>query len=180
MALTLTTLFSEMNTAGLTLRRSPFGEVEIVGDTSRITDGIRTAVREHRGTILACLPESPASAPAAAPDLQQVHQEQRQAQQAADGIRRQLVEFGEWLRREAIWAQPQYLADIDRRVQAAVDAQHPPTVARQIESLRQEVEGINWAAEILPRSFEAEAKHAIEAGAGPAANSAPADDEAPF
>lgn len=173
MALTLNALFSEMNTAGLTLRRSPTGDPEIVGDTSRITGAIRTAVQEHRETILSCLP-------AAAPDLQQSPQEQRQEQQAADSIRKQLDEFGGWLMRFASWAAPQYVTTIDRRLQQAIDTQDPRTVARQIEALREEIEAVNWAAEILPRSFEAEAKHAAEAGAGPAATSPPADTDCPF
>ncbi len=70
------------------------------------------------------------------------------------------MEFGTWLGRFALWAAPQYHISLERRLQAAVDTQRPEVVARQIESLRQEVEGINWASEILPRSFECEAKHA--------------------
>ena len=44
---------------------------------------------------------------------------------------------------------------------------------------RQEVEAVNWAAEILPLAYEAEAKHATRAGAGPAEGSADGD-EVPF
>lgn len=166
MALTLNALFSEMNSAGLTLRKSPTGDPEIVGDTSRISDAIRTAVQEHRGTILACLPDSPAAAP--------------EAIQAADAIRKQLDEFAEFLLRYANWAQPTYLASIDRRMQQAIDTQDPQVLSRQIEVLRQEIEAVNWAAQILPRSFETEAKHAAEAGAGPATTSPPADADCPF
>ncbi len=97
----------------------------------------------------------------------------------ANAIRQQLDEFGLWLQRFAWWAQERYLSSIDKRLAEAVDTQDPQTVARQIEALRQEVEAINWAETILPYAFEAESKHAAEAGAGPADNSAESD-EIPF
>jgi hypothetical protein len=99
--------------------------------------------------------------------------------QAANAIRQQLIEFGLWLQRFAWWAEERYLSSIDKRLAEAVDTQNPQTVALQIEALRQEVEGIVWAESILPLSFETEAKHATEAGAGPARSSADGD-EVPF
>jgi hypothetical protein len=98
---------------------------------------------------------------------------------AANDIRRQLDEFGLWLQRFAWWAEERYLSSIDKRLAEAVDTQNPQAVARQIEALRQEVEAINWAEKILPHAFEAEAKHAIEAEAGPAGSSDDGD-EVPF
>jgi hypothetical protein len=153
-----------MNSLGLTFRRTSAGELEVIGDTGRLTDGIRQAIGEHRETILSCLPQASPAAPAI---------------RAANAIRQQLEEFGLWLGRFAAWAQPRYLSSIDRRLSEAVDTQNPQAVARQIEALRQEVEAINWAAEILPHAFEAEAKHAAEAGAGPAGSSDDGD-EVPF
>ena len=175
MSTTLPELFNQMNHLGLTFRRSTAGELEVVGDISRLTDAIRQAICAHRQTILACLPQaSPAPTPPpsastspAAPEL------------AANDIRRQLDEFGLWLRQFAWWSQQKYLDTIDKRVAEAVDTQDPQTVAHQVEALRQEVEGINWAAEILPRAYATEAKHAIIAGAGPAESSADGD-EIPF
>ena len=162
MSTTLPELFNQMNSLGLTFRRSTAGELEVLGDISRLTDAIRQAIGAHRQTILACLPQAapaatpPPSASPAAPAI------------AANDIRRQLDEFGLWLGRFAAWAQPRYLHSIDKRLAEAVDTQNPQTVAQQIEALRSEVEAVNWAAEILPRAYEAEAKHATEAKAGPA------------
>lgn len=138
-------LFNQMNNLGLTFRRGVSGELEVAGNTALLTDAIKQAIAEHHGTILACTPELPANA-----------------------IRQQLDEFALWLRQFAWWAQQRYLDCIDQRLAEAVDTQNQQTVAQQIESLRQEIDGINWAAEILPRAYEAEAKHAIAAGAGPA------------
>ena len=64
---------------------------------------------------------------------------------------------------------------IDKRLSEAVDTQNPQAVAQQIEAQREEVDGINWAAEILPRAYETEAKHAISSGAGSAEDSAEGD-----
>lgn len=169
MSTTLHELFNQMNSLGLTFRRSTAGDLEVIGDTGRLTDAIRQAIGEHRQTILFCLPQaSPAASPApmaspAAPA------------KAANDIRRQLDEFGLWLGRFAAWAQPRYLDSIDKRLAEAVDTQNPQTVAQQIEALRSEVDAVNWAAEILPRAYETEAKHAIQAGAGPAEDSADSD-----
>ena len=153
MSTNLNVLFDTMNSLGLAFRRNPAGELEVIGDTGRLTDAIREAIGEHRQTILLCLP----AAPAEAPEIR-----------AANDIRRQLEEFGLWLGRFAAWAQPRYLDTIDQRLAEAVDTQNQQTVAQQIEALREEIDGINWAAEILPRAFETEAKHAISSGAGPA------------
>ena len=163
MSTTLPELFNQMNSLGLTFRRSTAGELEVLGDISRLTDAIRQAIGAHRQTILACLPQASPAAPAI----------------AANDIRRQLDEFGLWLGRFAAWAQPRYLHSIDKRLAEAVDTQNLQTVAHQIEALREEIDGINWAAEILPRAYETEAKHAISSGAGSAEDSADGD-EIPF
>ncbi len=169
MSTTLNGLFDQMNNLGLTFRRNSAGELEVIGDTGRLTDDIRQAIGEHRQTILLCLPQaSPAAAPKAVASP-------AGPAMAADAIRRQLDEFGLWLGRFAWWAQQKYLDTIDKRLAEAVDTQKPQTVAQQIEALRQEVDGINWAAEILPRAYEIEAKHATSAGAGPAEGSADGD-----
>ena len=168
MSTTLLELFNQMNSLGLTFRRSTAGELEVFGDLSKLTDAIRQAISAHRQTILACLPQAsmratpPPSASAEAPD-----------------IRRQLDQFGHWLRQFAWWSQQKYLDTIDKRVAEAVDTQNPKTVALQIEALRQEVEGINWAAEILPGAYQVEGKHATSAMTGPAESSADGD-EIPF
>lgn len=174
MSTTLPELFNQMNSLGLTFRRSTAGELEVVGDTSRLTDAIRQAISAHRQTILACLP---ASSPAVSPEA--AASPATSAIRAADAIRQQLDEFGLWLGTFAAWAQPRYLDSIDKRLAEAVDTQSLQTVARQIEALRQEIDGINWAAEILPYTYQVEAKHATEAGAGPAADSMEPD-EIPF
>lgn len=169
MSTTLPELFNQMNSLGLTFRRSTAGELEVIGDTGRLTDAIRQAIGEHRQTLLLCLPQSsPAAAPApvaspAAPAM------------AANDIRRQLDEFGLWLGRFAAWAQQRYMDSIDKRLSEAVDTQNPQTVGQQIEALRSEVDAVNWAAEILPRAYETEAKHSISSGAGPAEDSAGGD-----
>ena len=173
MSTTLPELFNQMNSLGLTFRRSTAGELEVLGDISRLTDAIRQAIGAHRQTILACLPQaSPAAtpSPSASPAAPAI---------AANDIRRQLDEFGLWLGRFAAWAQPRYLHSIDKRLAEAVDTQNLQTVAHQIEALREEIDGINWAAEILPRAYETEAKHAISSGAGSAEDSADGD-EIPF
>lgn len=149
-------LFNQMNNLGLTFRRGVSGELEVAGNTALLTDAIKQAIAEHHGTILACTPELPANA-----------------------IRRQLDEFTIWLQQFAWWAQPRYLHSIDKRLAEAVDTQNLQTVAHQIEALREEIDGINWAAEILPRAYETEAKHAISSGAGSAEDSADGD-EIPF
>jgi hypothetical protein len=179
MGYALSELFNQMNGLGLTFRRTSAGELEVVGDTSRLTDGIRQAIGEHRQTILFCLPQaSPAASPEPASSAAQTSPEPP-AVRAANAIRQQLDEFGLWLQRFAWWAEEQYLSSIDRRLAEAVNTQNPQAVARQIEALRQEVEAINWAEGILPHAFEAEAKHAADAGAGPA-GSWSAGDEVPF
>jgi hypothetical protein len=174
MSTTLPELFSQMNSLGLTFRRSTAGELEVFGDISKLTDAIRQAIGAHRQTILACLPQA---SPAASPG--HTVPAEPPAIQAANAIRQQLDEFGLWLQRFAWWAQERYLSSIDKRLAEAVDTQNPHTVAQQIEALRHEVEGINWAAEILPRAYQVEAKHATSAGAGPAESSADGD-EIPF
>lgn len=169
MSTTLNELFHQMNGLGLTFRRSTAGELEVIGDTGRLTDAIRQTISEHRQTILLCLPQaSPAAAPEAAASP-------AAPATAANDIRRQLDEFGLWLGRFAAWAQPRYMDSIDKRLAEAVDTQDPQTVAQQIEALMIEVEAVNWAAEILPRAYGVEAKHSAEAGAGPAGNSVEAD-----
>ena len=173
MSTTLPELFNQMNSLGLTFRRSTAGELEVIGDTGRLTDAIRKTIGEHRQTILACLPQSSsaaAPAPAATPAAPAM---------AANDIRRQLDEFGLWVRQFAWWAKQKYLDSVDKRLAEAVDTQNPQVVAQQIEALRQEIDGINWAAEILPRAYQVEAKHATSAGAGPAESSADGD-EIPF
>ena len=174
MSTTLPELFNQMNSLGLTFRRNLAGELEVQGDISRLTEALRQAIGAHRGTILACLPQaSPAASPppSASPEPPEIR--------AANAIRQRLDEFGLWLQRFAWWAQERYLRSIDKRLAEAVDTQDPQTVARQVDALRQEVEAINWAAEILPRAYEAEAKHATSTGAGPAESSADGD-EIPF
>lgn len=175
MGYALSELFTALNERGLTFRRNSAGELEVIGDTSRLTDAMRQAIGEHRQTILSCLPQaSPAAAapsPKASPEPPEIR--------TANAIRQQLDEFGLWLSRFAGWAQSRYLDSIDRRLAEAVDTQNLKVVAQQIETLRDEVEAINWAAEILPRAFEVEAKHSTEAGAGEAGSSADAD-EIPF
>lgn len=166
MGITLSELFTGMNSRGLTFRATATGDVEVVGDDASMTDALRRGVIEHQAVILACLP---AASPAAAPDPKAV----------VDEIRRQLDEFGLWLGRFAVWARPKYLDSIDLRIAEAVDMQDPAAVALQIEAIRQEVEGINWASEILPRAYETEAKHAAAAEAGPAGDAADLD-EVPF
>jgi hypothetical protein len=174
MSTTLLELFNQMNSLGLTFRRSTAGELEVFGDIGRLTDAIRQAIGVHRQTILACLPQaSPAAslgpaAPAEPPAIR-----------TANAIRQQLDEFALWLQRFALWAQERYLSSIDKRLAEAVDTQDPQTVARQIEALRQEIEAINWAESLLPHALKAEAKHAAEAAAGPAWDSADGD-EIPF
>jgi hypothetical protein len=198
MGYALNELFNQMNGLGLTFSRTSAGELQVVGDTSNLTDAIRQAIGEHRQTILFCLPQaSPAASPepATCDSLELEVQALRgpmpstitalqaspepPAIQAANAIRQQLIEFGLWLQRFAWWAEERYLSSIDRRLAEAVDTQKPQTVAHQIEALRQEIEGIVWAESILPHAFEAEAKHATEAGAGPARSSADGD-EVPF
>ena len=154
----LSELFQALNERSLTFRRTSAGELEVIGDINRLDDAIRLAVSDHRQTILACLPQAAA---AAVPP----------AVRAANDIRQQLDEFGLWLRQYAAWAKPDYLDSIDTRLAEAVDTQKPHAVAQQIQALMSQVEAINWASEILPRSYEVEAKHATEAGAGPAADS---------
>ena len=183
MSTTLPELFNQMNSLGLTFRRSTAGELEVVGDTSRITDAIRQAAQDHQTAILLCLPAAAqvsaavkltvdsAGEPAPSPP---------DAVSAANDIQQQLDEFGLWLRREAAWAAPRYLDSIDIRLSEAVDSQLPEVVRLQIASLVEEVRGINWASAILPRSFETDAKHAAEAGAGPAPEGGGIDDDCPF
>lgn len=128
MSTTLSGLFDQMSSLGLTFRRSTAGELEVIGDTGRLTDAIRKAIGEHRQTILLCLPAAPAEPPEV---------------RAANAIRQQLDEFALWLRQFAWWAQPRYLDTIDRRLAEAVDTQNPQTVAHQIEALRSEVDAVN-------------------------------------
>ncbi len=63
MALTISTLFDQMNTAGLAFGRSPSGELEVRGDLSRLTDGLRQGIGEHSAVQLACLPPAAPAAP---------------------------------------------------------------------------------------------------------------------
>ncbi len=201
MGYALNELFNQMNGLGLTFSRTSAGELQVVGDTSSLTDAIRQAIGEHRQTILFCLPQASPAAPAseargslgweawaeiqasrvALPATTAAAQASPAgpAIRAANAIRQQLDEFGLWLQRFAWWAEERYLSSIDRRLAEAVDTQNPQTVARQIEALRREVEAIVWAERILPHAFEAEAKHAAEAGTGPAGSSADGD-EVPF
>lgn len=161
MAIGLNELFTEMNRLGLTFRRTAGGEIEVAGDLSKLTTGIRDAIREHRGALLSCLPSAAPASPrksAATPN----------ARAAANAIRQHLDEFGRWLTQFAAWAQPQLLRSIDARLSEAIDTQRPEVVVRQIEAIRQEIEAINWAENILPMTYETEAKHAAAAGAGPA------------
>lgn len=174
MSTTLPELFNQMNSLGLTFRRSIAGELEVIGDTNRLTDAIRQGIGAHRQTILACLPRA---SPAAS--LGRAAPAEPAAIQRANAIRQQLDEFGLWLQRFAWWAQERYLSSIDKRLAEAVETQNPKTVVQQVEALRQEVEGINWAAEILPRAYELEAKHSTSVGAGPAESSAE-DDKIPL
>ncbi len=167
MSTTLPELFNQMNSLGLTFRRSTAGELEVLGDISRLTDAIRQAIGAHRQTILACLPQASPAAPAISTTPR--------PEAAANAIRQQLDEFSTWLGKYAAWAQPRYLDRIDRRLAEAVDSQNIEAVRLQIEALISEVEAINWAEFILPRSFEVEAKHAAAAGAGPAADSVEPD-----
>lgn len=159
MGISMIELFTALNERGLTFRRTTGGELEVAGDTSRLTDAIRTAIADHRQMILACLPSASSAASPEAPA----------AIQTANAIRQRLDEFGLWLRKFAGWAAPRYLDSIDHRLAEAVDSGDLTIVERQVESLRQEVEGVNWCAEILPMAYAAEAKHAVAAGAGPAA-----------
>lgn len=159
MAIELSALLMQMSKRGLGFRRTAEG-IEVTGDCTRLTPELRQAIQDNRAALTGMLPaESPAAS-------------------QANAIRAMLDEFARWLLQFAGWAGAAYRQQIDKRLTEAVDTQNPSVVARVVETLKQEVEGVNWAAEILPSTFEAEAKHAIAAGAGPAGGEAP--DEIPF
>jgi len=152
MGFALSELIQQLNNCGLTLRRTAADQIEVVGDLSRVTDRIRQAIEEHRQTILSCLPTSASAefvVPAAAP---------RAAAAAANRIQFQFDAFGSWLGKHAAWADPAYLESIDRRLSESAETQRPHVVAAQIESMRNEIEVINWASGTLTRKIEIEAK----------------------
>ena len=104
-----------------------------------------------------------------------------QAAATADNVRQQLDAFGDWLLSHALWAalDRRWSNYLDERTAASVDTQDAEHLAETIARLREELEVINWAATILPRSYEVEAKHAAESGAMPIDDNQ-SDDEIPF
>lgn len=154
----LSELFIQLNERCLTFRRTAGGELEVIGDTGRLTDEIRAGIVAHRETILTCLPQRAEPTPLA----------------TANAIRAALDEFAEWLKPYHWWAHPERLADIDRRLAQVVDTQDLRAVEGLLEALRLEVQGIHWPLDILPLTLEVEAMHAIAAGADrPDPNAAP-------
>lgn len=173
MGIALSELFMQLNDRGLCFRRSPSGDIEVAGDIGQLSDVLRQGIAEHRTTILSCLPTS---APAAAESGAAVVPTVPSPAATANTIRNMIEKFGLWLGQNAPWALPQYVSDIDRQLAEAVDTQSVQQVEARIEALMSQVEGHNWACEILPRSFETEAKHAAEFDAGSAEDSAEPDD----
>jgi len=149
-----------MAAAGLSFRRK--GEqLEIMGDQRKLTEELREAIARHADGILAltgAAVQKRAGAPGRGSERVAVCNE----------IHRQLCEIAAWLQRFAVWARPEYLEQIDRRLAAAADSRQVQRVAAEIASIQAEVQAVQWAAEVLPLAFEAEARHAAEAGAGPA------------
>ena len=147
MSINLHELFAKLSEAGLTLRRGDGGTIEVVGNLARVTDSMRDAVQINLPALITCLPEPPLSP-------------EEQATANADHIRDQLNEFADWLFTVTPWATVglSRSEDIDQRIAAAVDTQEPQRVAEEIAGLQSDLEVINWAAEILPSSYETEAK----------------------
>ena len=77
---------------------------------------------------------------------------------AADGIRQQIEAFETWRCKFALWADPTYLDSLDKRLNEAAATQKSHIVAMKIESMRNEIEVINWASGTLTRKIEIEAK----------------------
>ena len=56
--MTITELFTQLNTRGLSLKKRDGDLIELVGDGSKLTDSIKAALGEHKETLLAALPGS--------------------------------------------------------------------------------------------------------------------------
>ncbi len=63
MSTTLPELFNQMNSLGLTFRRSTDGEIEVQGDTGRLTDAIRGGHRRAPAVVVLPAQSSPAVSP---------------------------------------------------------------------------------------------------------------------
>lgn len=64
--MTISELFLELSTAGLSLHRIDADSIEIVGDVDRLTVDVKAALAEHKSTLLAALP-NPAAKPTPSP-----------------------------------------------------------------------------------------------------------------
>lgn len=156
----LSSTLQRMAAAGLSFRRKG-GRLEIVGDLRRLSEELKAAIALHTEGILALTGGgSQERAQACTQPGEQVA--------ACNEIHRQLCEMAAWLQRFAVWARPEFLEQIDRRLAAAADSRQVQRVIAEIATIQGEVEAVMWAAAVLPLAFDAEARHAAEAGAGPA------------
>ena len=141
--MTLIELFDQLNAASLRLRRSPGDQVEIVGDTSLITDRIRKRVRDNLPAILPGLPLPP----------------EEQSKENANTIRQHLEAFAaefnpsEWTIDCLEW--------VIEELAKAVDSKQPKEVIAAITGIRGKLAACEWASRAFPRTF------AVEGDAGP-------------
>ena len=135
----LSGVLDAINARGLKLYRTSGNGLQVEGDCPpELVEGIE----EHRKRLL----------PFAAVS------EEVKAAEASDNIRHQV----EGLAQAMV---ERYLPKLmDERLARAVDTQDPDGVAREIERLKEQAAGIDWACTLFPVTMEVEAKHAVEAG----------------
>jgi len=139
MSITVSELFTELNDAGLTLRRGENGTVAIVGVLANVTEGMQSAVQANLPALLECLPD---------PRLV--------AQKRADAIRGHLETYRREIETTYGWVQfsPELFADNEERIAEAVKTERPQVVANTVEAILDELYRYAYAARAFPHPDE--------------------------